>query len=152
MSLIKDVLNHLAGVNQNVQRVPARRQQSTLLMNNLCSQQPSSSAALKISTFVYMPLEWNCRWHKRIVGQRKAGVLSADGGIPVSQPDKCHRLDNDMLLNASEPPVKAGMPDDTLRLVKVSSHHKNLQMKAELQCWRFTMFYFTQLALVVYRK
>lgn len=54
MSLIKDVLNHLAGVNQNVQRVPARRQQSTLLMNNPCSQQPSSSTVLKISTFVYV--------------------------------------------------------------------------------------------------
>lgn len=54
MSLIKDVLIHLAGVNQNVQRVPAHRQQSTFLMNNLCSQQPSLSAVLKISTFVYV--------------------------------------------------------------------------------------------------
>lgn len=113
MSLIKDVLIHRAGVNQNVQRVPARRQQSTLLMNNLCSQQPSSSTVLKISTFVYMDSSGIVGGTKGLRDSGGRGGLSADDGIPVPQRDKCRRLDNDMPLNAGEPPVKVGMPDDT---------------------------------------
>lgn len=80
MSLIKDVLIHLAGVNQNVRRVPARRRQSTLF-----NEQSLLPAALRFHTakdqhICLRALKRNCWWHKRIVGEQRRGVGSGGSG------------------------------------------------------------------------
>lgn len=114
MSLIKDVLIHLAGVNQNVQRVP--NPQAAIHSFN---EQSLLSAALLFHAaadqhICLRALKWNCWWHKKDCGRAEAGGMSAEGSVPVSHRDKCHCLDNNAPLSASQTPVKVGVPDDTV--------------------------------------